>query len=351
MITQTQLQQKIISILIRNDSVQSSGVYDALVLEGHETSLVSVKRNLTEMVRNGTITIHGGGRSTFYKVTTLGRIFFEIDSNKYIAIEPDRRYGLTEYNFDLFPDFPNEIFATNELSQLESATKDYHQRTRDISATIEDKELQRLVIELSWKSSKIEGNTYTLLDTEKLILEGKEAPGHTKNEARMILNHKDAFNFVRENKELYRNLTEANIEKLHSILIKELGVTTGYRKSLVGITGSKYKPLDNIYQINEAIRQLIQAVSGAKDPYTKALLALIGVSYIQPFEDGNKRTGRLLANAILLAHSCAPLSYRSVEEGDYRSAVLVFYELNSVVPIKKIFIDQYLFAAKNYAVN
>ena len=86
-----------------------------------------------------------------------------------------------------------------------------------------------------------------------------------------------------------------------------------------------------------------------KTPYAKALLSLLGVSYLQPFEDGNKRTSRLMANAVLMAHRCAPLSYRSVDENEYREATLVFYELNSIVPFKNIFIDQYQFAAKNYA--
>ena len=81
------------------------------------------------------------------------------------------------------------------------------------------------------------------------------------------------------------------------------------------------------------------------------MIALLGISYIQPFEDGNKRTSRLMANAILLAHGCAPLSYRSVDEGEYRDAIFAFYELNSIIPFKKIFIGQYDFAAKNYAVK
>ena len=86
-------------------------------------------------------------------------------------------------------------------------------------------------------------------------------------------------------------------------------------------------------------------------PYAKALIALIGISYIQPFEDGNKRTARLMANAVLLAHKLAPLSYRSVEENEFREAMLVFYEINSIIPMKRIFIEQYNFAARNYAVK
>lgn len=178
-----------------------------------------------------------------------------------------------------------------------------------------------------------------LLDTEKLILEAKEASGHDKSEARMILNHKDMFNFIRKNEDHYRQLTITNLEKLHSILTNDLNVGSGLRRMLIGITGSKYKPLDNFHLIREAVQGLSSAISSAEDPYTKALLALVEISYIQLFVDGNKRTGRLMANAILLAHKCAPLSYRSVEEEDYRKAILVFYEINSVVPFKKILID------------
>jgi fido (protein-threonine AMPylation protein) len=96
---------------------------------------------------------------------------------------------------------------------------------------------------------------------------------------------------------------------------------------------------------------LSQAITKSKTPYDKAIIALLGISYIQPFEDGNKRTARMMANALLLAHGCAPLSYRSVEEAEYREAGLVFYELNSMMPMKDIFIGQYEFATQNYAVT
>ena len=251
----------------------------------------------------------------------------------------------------MFSDFPLDIFSNEELKILEDATLQYEKRTNDLPIAIQKKELERLIIELSWKSSKIEGNTYTLLDTEKLILENKEAPGHDKKEAQMILNHKEAFNFVRENSVQFKTITRKNLEDLHSILVKDLSVGLGLRKKLVGIVGSKYQPLDNIHQISETIDSLSTTISRMSSPYAKALVALLGIGYIQPFEDGNKRTSRLMANAILLAHSRAPLSYRSVDENDYREAMLVFYELNSILPFKKILISQYVFAAQNYAVK
>lgn len=344
-------EQKIIAVFLKNKSLSSSSVYDYLIKSGEETSLVTVKRILSQIVTKRLLESSGSGRATLYKITSLGRIFSDVNAKEYCLVEPDKRFGQNNFNFDLFSGWPEEVFTDQELKTLDDATAEYEKRTTDLPASIQKKELERLVIELSWKSSKIEGNTYTLLDTEKLILEHKEAPGHDKKEAAMILNHKDAFNFIRENKGLFKTLNRANLEKLHAILVKNLSVGLGFRKKPVGVVGSRYKPLDNIYQIQEAVSQLAKAVSRAKTAYAKSLIAFLGISYIQPFEDGNKRVSRLMANALLLAYGHAPLSYRSVDENEYREATLVFYELNSVAPFKNIFINQYDFAAKNYAVK
>lgn len=344
-------EQKIISILLEQDSIQSSDIHTALVNRREDISLVTVKRALSEMVARGILRTSGSGRSSSYHVSELGRIGADIDARAYCAIEPDRRSGLKRYNQDLFEAIPDTVFSPAELQKLEDATTEYARRTTDLPPAIEKRELERLVVELSWKSSKIEGNTYTLLDTEKLILENKEAKGHTRSEARMILNHKDAFNFVRENTSFFKTLSRTHVEELHAILIKGLDVGEGLRERVIGIIGSVYQPLDNLHQVREGFEALAETVARARTPYDKALVALLGISYLQPFEDGNKRTARLLANAILLAYARAPLSYRSVEESEYREAMLVFYEVNSIVPFKKLFIEQYDFAARNYAVK
>jgi Fic family protein len=166
----------------------------------------------------------------------------------------------------------------------------------------------------------------------------------------MILNHKEAFIFAREHSAQFTNLSRTNLEALHAILVKDLQVGQGLRQKPVGVVGSKYRPLDNIHQITEAVEALCLAVNRADSAYDQALLALLGISYIQPFEDGNKRTSRLMANALLISAGLAPLSYRSMDENAYREALLTFYELNSLIPFKKIFISQYDFAARNYAV-
>jgi fido (protein-threonine AMPylation protein) len=344
-------EQKIINILLERGPIQSSIVHEALVKSGESVSLITVKRALSRMAARKIILPGGSGRSSSYQISALGRIFADIDAHAYCAIEPDRRHGQKRYNQRLFAETPKDVFSPEEVKMLKDATAEYARRTADLPPAIEKRELERLVIELSWKSSRIEGNTYTLLDTEKLILENKEAPGHTHSEAQMILNHKNAFNFVREHAAFFKAPSRAHIEQLHKILVKDLNVGTGLRNRVVGVLGSVYQPFDNVYQVREGLEALIAAIARIKTPYGKALIALLGISYLQPFEDGNKRTARLLANAILLAYGCAPLSYRSVEESEYRESMLVFYEINSIVPFKKIFINQYDFAARNYAVK
>jgi len=339
-----------LNIFLKNETLSSSGVLTRLAETGDDISLPTVKRELSQMVKAELLGTEGMGRSVTYHINVKGRVLSDVDAAAYCAVEPDKRYGLSRYNFDLFSSFPSDIFNKSEIGQLQEATVIYKKNTENISPTAEKKELERLVVELAWKSSKIEGNTYTLLDTEKLILENQEAAGHSKEEGRMILNHKDAFRYIRDNRAMFTTLAQRSIEEIHTILVHDLGIPRGLRTGLVGVTGSRYRPLDNVYQITEAVDCLCRAISAAASPYEQALLALAGIGYVQPFEDGNKRTSRLAGNAILLAHNLSPLSYRSVAEDEYREAMLAFYELNSIVPLKRLFIEQYVFAAQNYAV-
>lgn len=351
MIKIDQKQQKILEIVLKSGTISSSAVFSEIVKSGKKTSLVTVKRALSEMTGAGFLAATGSGPSRRYDVSPQGRLLADIDAKQYTAIEPDKRYGRHSYNFDLWTALPIDIFTADELNRLEDATAAYRKRTEGLPVATQKKELERLVIELSWKSSRIEGNTYTLLDTEKLILENKVAVGHSQQEAQMILNHKDAFNYIREYASQFQTITRRNLEELHAILVKDLEIDAGLRAKPAGVTGSIYRPLDNVQQIAEAVSELSAAVTRTPPPYAKALLALAGIKYIQPFADGNKRTARLMANALLLAHHLCPLSYRSVDESEYREATLAFYELNSLMPLKKIFIAQYEFAAQNYAVK
>jgi Fic family protein len=132
------------------------------------------------------------------------------------------------------------------------------------------------------------------------------------------------------------------------LLVEDLGIKHSIRRSPVGITGTNYLPLDNEHQIKDALSEMIVHINKTIHPIEKALLALALISYIQPFEDGNKRTARLLANAILMAQNYCPLSYRNVKESEYKKAVLVFYESHNIDPLKRMFVEQFTFAVQNY---
>lgn len=348
-----QLNNRQIDILEKistEEGVSSSDIFKAL---NQKISLITIKRDLDNLVLLKYLERKGNGRSTVYEKTILGVLFFPVDAFEYNKVDPDLRNGKSNFNFTLFEEFPNDIFLEEEKEILNIATEKYKKNIKNITPTARFKELERFIIELSWKSSKIEGNTYTLLDTERLIKEGIPAEGHSANETAMVINHKKAFSFIMDNLDDLRDkgINSNFVEKVHELLTLDLGVSRGIRNGLVGIIGTKYKPLDNKYQINEALESLYKRINKMRNPYSKALTLLVGISYIQPFEDGNKRTSRLLCNAILLASKCAPLSYRSVDENNYRESILVFYEKNSLIPMKKIFIEQYLFSTQNYLVK
>ena len=210
------------------------------------------------------------------------------------------------------------------------------------------KEFERLAIDLSWKSSQIEGNTYSLLETEKLLKEHQTAAGKTKDEAVMLLNHKEALDFILENPDYLSNLNVSRIESIHSVLMKGLGIGRNIRNRRVGISGTNYKPLDNEFQIREALEKMCVLINNKENIFERALLALLLLSYIQPFSDGNKRTARIISNAILIQNHYCPISFRTVDSIDYKKAMLVFYEQNNSSAFKNIFIEQFEFAVKTY---
>ena len=319
-----------------------------LLSENQRPALSTLRRDVSELYKLGFLTQTGERKGTKYSLTFFGIIRAPINAHEYCAVDVDNRNGRKNFNFSLFENFSGDLLSNEEKVLLENSTDVFSQKSRGASEIIKKKELERFVIELSWKSSKIEGNTYTLLDTEMLLKEGIEASGHTKKEAIMILNHKKAFQYIFETKEKHKKISVRSAEDIHRLIVEGLDVSFGLRSKPVGIIGSKYLPLSVLSQIQEALAELCSAIERMKNPYAKALLALVGISYIQPFEDGNKRTARLMANAILLAHGYAPLSYRNVDEVRYRESILVFYEKNSIIPMLKIFTEQYIFACENY---
>ncbi len=164
----------------------------------------------------------------------------------------------------------------------------------------------------------------------------------------MLLNHKEAIDFILENPDYLQVLSSRKIEDIHNILTKELGITRNIRSCRVGITGTNYLPLDNEFQIREAYQTMCELINKKAHIFEKALLALVLISYIQGFTDGNKRTARITSNAILMAHGYCPISFRTVDSIDYKKAMLVFYEQNNITAFKRIFVEQLAFATRTY---
>lgn len=148
-----------------------------------------------------------------------------------------------------------ELFTRDELEKLESLQNRYLENIRSLSNSQYQKELERLAIDLSWKSSQIEGNTYSLLETERLLKDKQTAEGKTPAEATMLLNHKEALDFILEQSDYLDPVQVNRIEDIHSILIKDLEVERNIRTHRVGISGTNYKPLDNEHQIREAMQE------------------------------------------------------------------------------------------------
>ena len=309
-----------------------------------------MKRLIARGVQQGDIVVEGKARATRYRLSDQAHLLMPLDLETYFADDVDQRHVQTSFNFRLIREqLPAvRLFTEEEDAHLQELQAAFRQNVSDMTMNEYRKEMERLGIDLSWKSSQIEGNTYSLLETERLLRERKTANGKSKEEAVMLLNHKDALRFVLDNPDYLQKLTVSHIEDIHQLLTKELSVDRGLRHRRVGITGTNYHPLNNEFQIREAMHDTCELINSKENIFEKALLALLLLSYIQPFSDGNKRTARITGNAMLIANGYCPLSFRTVDAVDYKKAMLVFYEQNNLHAFKRIFIDQFEFAVGEY---
>lgn len=310
----------------------------------------TMKRLLAAEVKKGRVEVVGRGPATRYKLTPQAHVTMPLDLDTYFARDIDEREAQDTFNFELIRDVLPKVslFTTEEQRTLQAAQDAFRKNVASMSALEYRKEMERLGVDLSWKSAQIEGNTYSLLETERLLRERQTASGKTKEEAIMLLNHKDALDFLLDAPDYLRELSVHRIEDIHSILTKELDVDRNIRHRRVGITGTNYRPLDNEFQIREALEDTCALVNAKENVFEKALLTLVLLSYIQAFTDGNKRTARITSNALLIANGYCPISFRTVDSIDYKKAMLIFYEQNNIASFKKIFIEQFLFAVRTY---
>lgn len=212
--------------------------------------------------------------------------------------------------------------------------------------------LNRLLIDLSWNSSRLEGNTYSLLDTRRLIDFGEEAEGKERLEAQMILNHKDAIEFlVGSAAEIGFN--RYTILNLHAMLANNLladdAAAGRLRRIAIGIEMSVFHPLEVPQLVEECFDQVLATAAAIRDPIEQSFFAMVQLPYLQPFDDGNKRVSRLAANIPLVRNNLSPLSFTEVPPGAYAEAVLGVYELNRIDLLKDVFVWAYERSAARYA--
>ncbi len=340
-------EQKIIDFIKQTGACSSKEVHDNIDIA---VSYATLKRILSKLISDSYLATVGKGKGTKYTISPTFELLAPIDIEKYYEKEIDERVIKEGFNFSIINEVlaKNRVFTDTELEKLNLLQAKFRDNISQLSEIEYKKEFERLAIDLSWKSSQIEGNTYSLLETERLLKDQETAAGKTREEATMLLNHKDALDFIIENPDYLHPLSVSKIEDIHSILTKELLVERNLRKRRVGISGTNYRPLDNEFQISEALRNTCDLINSKNCVFEKALLALVLISYIQPFMDGNKRTARIVSNAILMNEKYCPLSFRTIDSIDYKKAMLLFYEQNNISKFKEIFVDQFEFAVKTY---
>ena len=212
--------------------------------------------------------------------------------------------------------------------------------------------LSRLLIDLSWNSSRLEGNTYSLLDTRRLIEFGEVAEGREQLEAQMILNHKDAISFLVGAADDI-GFNRYTILNLHAILANNLladqAAPGRLRRIGVGIEKSTFHPLEVPQLIEECFNQILATAAAIEDPFEQAFFVMVHLPYLQPFDDVNKRVSRLSANIPFIKGNLSPLSFTDVPRATYTDAVLGVYELNKIDLLKDVFIWAYQRSAARYA--
>lgn len=321
----------------------------------------TIRRWLKEMVSDGLVKKIGEKRSSHYQATsTPAHSFFlntdiasSIKSIEYVR-QPLFKRAPKAYNRQWLEDYvPNKTFYLSQTQRKTMKTEGQRGIDHNSAGTYAKKIYHRLLIDLSYNSSRLEGNTYSLLDTERLIFEGAAAENKLDEEKVMILNHKEAIRHLVDGAPKIE-IDFNEICTLHFLLSDGL-ISTSYsgkvRDAGVRIGGSTYVPLENKIKIERLLQLICQKARKIQDPFECSLFLLTQIAYLQPFLDVNKRTSRLSANIPFIKHNLVPLSFNDVEKEDYNSAMISIYELNDVTPLIELYIFSYLRSCQLYDVS
>lgn len=349
------------------------GIDQLLTLMGLDLPRRTLQRRLAQLVTEQRLFVEGKARGVRYKPAPMmvaeANIIFpsfalQGEGETYVPVsreggeikayvrQPAQSRKPVGYNHHFLEAYqPNQTFYLPEKlrSQLrrlgEPPEKDRPAGTfaRDI--------LGRLLIDLSWASSRLEGNTYTRLDTERLIDFGVAAEGKDVIETQMILNHKAAIELL-VNEAGQIGFFPQIILNLHALLsdglLADPRACGRIRERAVGIGGSVYHPLALPQRLEELFAVILDMAQEIADPFEQSFFAMVHIPYLQPFEDVNKRVARLAANIPLIRHDLCPLSFLDVPERAYIDAMLGVYELNRIELLRDVFVWAYERSCQQY---
>ena len=322
----------------------------------------TAQRWLSQWLQAGKLTSHKDGRNIRYQV--LAAFTPQGDFPAHIPLSADSRDILAYINQPVLTRKPIgyqrdflDSYQPNRSAYLpEPLRRQLHKMgstgasTRP-AGTYGRAILNRLLIDLSWASSHLEGNTYSRLDTRALIEQGTVAAGKAQTETQMILNHKAAIELLIDNIST-AGFNRYTVMNLHSALSENLLPNPAdegrVRQHLVEISQSTYRPLDVPPQIIIQFDTLLEKANQISDPFEQAFFVMVHLPYLQPFADVNKRTSRLAANLPLLQHNLCPLTFLGVPEAAYSQAILGVYEMTRVELLRDVFVWAYERSTQEY---
>ena len=310
-------------------------------------SETTVWRLLKRMVEEGCLEVSGKGRATGYRIAggavVRGHLSMPYNRRAPVSYRPEF--------LDAYVPGKTWYLSSSDREKLLEAGRPLGGAVP--AGTYARRILEQLLVDLSWASSRMEGNTYDILQTERLIKFGEEAVGKDRKEALMILNHKEAIQYVVDNLDEI-GLRRSDLFAIHALLsdglLADPAMSGRLRAMLVGISHSSYRPLDDAVTIAEEFDILLHKAAQITDPFEQSFFLLVHIPYLQAFADVNKRTSRVASNIPLLKSDLAPMSFTTMDDSDYIDGLIGVYELNNVALLRDVYMDAYLASAEKYRV-
>ncbi|MDD3815632.1 MAG: Fic family protein [Desulfocapsaceae bacterium] len=328
----------------------------------------TLQRRLARFIAEGRIVREGRQRGVRYRPGSITGVFpvlsGEAVAEAYIPVSPagkeirdnvrkERRMRTpVGYNQEFLEAYyPNETFYLPADLRSQLHTLGTPPDSERPAGTFARDIMNRLLIDLSWSSSRLEGNTYSRLDTERLIEFGQAAEGKDALETQMILNHKAAIELLVNEVERV-DFTPYTIFSLHAFLsdglLADQSACGRIRNRPVEIGGSVYMPIAMPQRLDELFRIILSMAQEIRDPFEQSFFVMVHLPYLQPFEDVNKRVSRLAANIPLIRHNLCPLSFIDVPERAYIDAMLGVYEQNRIELLRDLFAWAYERSCQHY---